>query len=537
MEAAAMAPTSKALTNNTAAASDVSLRFYSFLPCTQPRKTLTNSSKTSGYCTDTSGVLVINDSDDEDSSTISAASEPQFEFLCEIDVDKNVALPRPIELKVECKKEPNHDYINQQQQRDKICNEKNQTSIHTAATTDYSDCEDELLALCKIEPVCDLNEVLPHTTNAEHENNHYIYFTCPQCGERYDAHPHWRRHIEMAHQLGDNKNWNFKRRPNNEFECAKCHETFTRCTLKTLQQHHFTHLPHKVYHCKLCPYQEHSMFLMISHIMLHKERDASCSASAKNSNDAPTAREIALWEHESRALISYVCPACGLTFETEDAWQAHINFSHNFLEKTAENRFGDHFKCSECSVEIFSQHIADLQQHLFTHLPYKSYFKCKVCSFTISRRNFMLSHILNLHKVHLTPGAIPSGDTVLTPATSTTTSVTGVSPAVVTTTTTNTSPPGESINDSHISSGSLLESEDINANSISVYNDERSLRRISVPSQPMNITYANSDLLKMPLKMTKSKGSFRCKKCTKHYMYRKSFDKHIRYCSLMNSTF
>uniref|UniRef100_A0A0A1WT23 Zinc finger protein 628 n=1 Tax=Zeugodacus cucurbitae TaxID=28588 RepID=A0A0A1WT23_ZEUCU len=322
MDATAFAPASKAVPNN-AAASDVSLRFYSFLPCTQSRKTLTSSSKTSGYSTDTSGVLVINDSDDEDSSTISAESEPQFEFLCEIDVDKNVALPRPIELKVECKKEPD-EHIRQQEQ-DKISNNKNATSIHTAATTDYSDCEDELLTLCKIEPVCDLNEILPPTTNTEHVNNHYIYFICPQCGERHDAHPHWRRHIELAHQLGDQRNWNFKRRPNNEFECAKCSKMFTRCTLKTLQQHHFTHLPHKVYHCKLCPYEEQSMFLMISHIMLHKEKDASCSGSA-SSKGTPTAREIALWEHESRALIAYICPACGLTFEAEDAWQAHINF-------------------------------------------------------------------------------------------------------------------------------------------------------------------------------------------------------------------
>lgn len=323
MDAAAIAPASKAVPNNTAPP-DVSLRFYSFLPCTQSKKTLTSSSKTSGYSTDTSGVLVINDSDDEDSSTISAASEPQFEFLCEIDVDKNVALPRPIELKVECKKDP--DELMSEQPKNIIYNEKNQTSIHTAATTDYSDCEDELLALCKIEPVCDLNEVLPHTTNAEHDSNHYIYFTCPQCGERHDAHPLWRRHIEIAHQLGDQKSWNFKRRPNNEFECSKCRKIFTRCTLKTLQQHHFTHLPHKVFHCKLCPYEEHSMFLMISHIMLHKEKDASCSGSAKSNNGTPTAREIALWEHESRALISYICPACGLTFEAEDAWQAHINF-------------------------------------------------------------------------------------------------------------------------------------------------------------------------------------------------------------------
>lgn len=39
MDAAAMAPASKAVPNN-AAASDVSLRFYSFLPCTQPKKSM-----------------------------------------------------------------------------------------------------------------------------------------------------------------------------------------------------------------------------------------------------------------------------------------------------------------------------------------------------------------------------------------------------------------------------------------------------------------------------------------------------------------
>lgn len=149
----------------------------------------------------------------------------------------------------------------------------------------------------------------------------------------------------------------------------------------------------------------------------------------------------------------------------------------------------------------------------------------------------MLSHLFNLHKVHLTPGAIANGDAILTPATSTTTSVTGVSPAVVTTTTMITTPPGESVNDSHISSGSLLESEDINANSINVYNDERSSRRFSVPSQPMDITYANSVPQRLPAKYIKTKGSFTCKKCTKHYLYRKSFDKHIRFCSIMNSTF
>ncbi|XP_017490842.1 PREDICTED: zinc finger protein 710-like [Rhagoletis zephyria] len=514
------------------AATDVSLRFYSFLPCTLPKKTFT-SPKTSGYCTDNSGVLVINDSDDEGSSTISAVSEPQFEFLCEIDVDKNIALPRPIELKVECKKEPEVDFIEVLQENGKQINEKQQ-SIHNAATADYSDCEDELLALCKIEPVCDLNEVLPHNASAEHEN-HYIYFTCPQCGERHDSHPHWRRHIVSAHQLGDQKNWNFRRRPNNEFECFSCRKVFTRCTLKTLQQHHFTHLPHKVYHCKLCPFEEHSMFLMISHIMLHKEKDASNSGNAKSSNGAPTAREIALWEHESRALIAYICPACGLTFDAEDAWQAHINFSHNFLEKTAENRFGDHFKCSECAVEIFSQHISDLQQHLFTHLPYKSYLKCKICSFTISRQNFMLSHILNLHKVHLSAGAATkNSDNVITADTSTTS---GISPAPVTTTTK--SPREERVYNSRLSSGSLMDTS-MNASTLNAlrptsrtFNETNNVnsRRVSTPNTQFNNTYVRDQLM-----MSTKKGSFTCRKCTKHYMYRKSFSKHIRYCDPSNTT-
>uniref|UniRef100_W8B2E1 Zinc finger protein 335 n=1 Tax=Ceratitis capitata TaxID=7213 RepID=W8B2E1_CERCA len=534
MDLPAMAP----ITKDNAAATDVSLRFYSFLPCTQPKKNL-NSSRTSGYCTDTSGVVVINDSDDEDSSTtLSATSEPQFEFLCEIDVDKNVALPRPIELKVECKKEPEFE-VNVQR-KENIYNERNPKSLPTVQSSEYSDCEDDLLALCKIEPVCDLNETPPHTA-IEQENNHYIYFTCPQCGERFDSHPHWRRHIETVHQLGDQRKWNFKRRPNNEFECNSCRMMFTRCTLKTLQQHRFTHLPHKVYHCKLCPFEEQSMFLMISHIMLHKEKDASSSGKPSNNNSAPSAREIAMWEHESSTLIAYICPACGLTFDAEDAWQAHINFSHNFLEKTAENRFGDHFKCSECAVEIFSQHIADLQQHLFTHLPYKSYFKCKVCSFTISRRNFMLSHILNLHKSHLSPSAMPNGDSLMTTATATsTTSTAGLSPAPVTTTTTTTSPRVERMSDSaaavatadRLSSGGMLESDDLNTTLASPHDDDISLRKFSTPSQRFNNKiYSSYEQLALAAQLNKSKGSFTCEKCTKHYLYRKSFDKHIRYCN------
>ncbi|XP_053966843.1 zinc finger protein 136-like isoform X1 [Anastrepha ludens] len=523
--------------NGTAA--DVSLRFYSFLPITQPKKTWPTNPKTSGYCTDTSGVLVINDSEDEDSSTISAVSEPQFEFLCEIDVDKNIALPRPIELKVECKKEP-EDFLGAQQNQ-KPANEKRQTSTLTAATTDNGDCEDELLTLCKIEPVCDLNEVMPN--NASEQENHYIYFTCPQCGERHDSHPHWRRHIVSAHQLGDKKKWNFKQRPNNEFECNSCRKVFTRCTLKTLQQHHFTHLPHKVYHCKLCPFEEHSMFLMVSHIMLHRETDASSSGNAKSNNGAPTAREIALWEHESRALIAYVCPACGLTFDAEDTWQAHINFSHNFLEKTAENRFGDHFKCSECGVEIFSQHIADLQQHLFTHLAYKSYLKCKICSFTISRRNFMLSHILNLHKVHLSAGAIANGGTVMSADTPTITTTRGLSPVPVTTTT---SPRRKRSHDGRIShDGGLRESENSNINSMNVFqstlrphNDNNiRTRRASAAYRQLNNTYtSSSDALETAPKTILRKGSFTCEKCTKHYLYRKSFSKHLRYCNPNNMT-
>ncbi|XP_067632004.1 zinc finger protein 431-like [Eurosta solidaginis] len=536
-------PVSSEPDTNGGAATDTTFRFYSFLPCTQPKKSSWNPSpKTSGYCTDTSGVLVINDSDDEGSSTISAASEPQFEFLCEIDVDKNVALPRPIELKVELKKEPSDDPIGVQQ-IDKELAQKQQESIHTAATADYSDCEDELLALCKIEPVCDLSEVIPRNSS-EQENNHYIYFTCPQCGERYDSHPLWRRHIVSIHQLGDQTNWNFKRRINNEFECFTCHKTFTRCTLKTLQQHHFTHLPHKVYHCKLCPYEEHSMFLMISHIMLHKERDASIHGNQKKDENAITAREIALWEHESRALMAYICPACGLTFDSEDAWQAHINFSHNFLEKTAENRYGDHFKCSECAVEIFSQHITDLQQHLFTHLPYKSYLKCKICSFNISRRNFMLSHILNLHRNQLSAGSMQKCDSILTKATSTTaappTATTGASPAPVTTTTR--SPRDERLNTNNMRLSSSIDmmergggDEGVGRDDEQVVHSEALLQRISIarnnfiserrtPSPP----YMNNN---NSLNLSKRKGSFSCEKCNKRYMYSKSFSKHIRVCN------
>lgn len=251
------------------------------------------------------------------------SSDQDFEMLCEIEFDPNDILPRPIEQSIACKEEPENvqEYnipplfsasltpIKEESQPNLL--------IETATPNFYSEHEEELLPLCKMEPNAEINA-------SSLKGNNYILYICPQCGANFDTSSAWKTHIDSAHNLSDQRTYNFTQRPNNKFQCNKCNAIITRCTLKSVQQHCFTHLPYKVYKCKLCLHETHSLYLMISHVLLHKEREEVDMIEANEESEA-SQKNTAL-EHESKKLISYICPVCGVSFDVEDGWQAHINF-------------------------------------------------------------------------------------------------------------------------------------------------------------------------------------------------------------------
>ena len=256
----------------------------------------------------------MDDDDEEEVAAVVIKEEEDYEFLCEIEYENGRAVPMPIEEKFICKTEPE-----QIQEMSSCMDMEMNNSVDV-----------EMIAEEFGDDVLNLDDQVACAMRGS--NNNYIAYVCPQCGAPFMNAQQWKRHIEQLHNLNDQHSLDFTQKPNNRFECNKCQTMITRCTLKTLQHHRFTHLPYKVYKCKMCPLEASSLYAMLSHIMMHKDMEEQ--EEGMNSSKANLTSTIfnkisqTSLELECSLWISYRCPVCGQTFDDEESWQAHINFRY-----------------------------------------------------------------------------------------------------------------------------------------------------------------------------------------------------------------
>lgn len=208
-------------------------------------------------------------------------------------------------------------------------------------------------------------------------------------------------------------------------------------SIKSLQVHKFSHLPHKEWMtCKLCFSSFNTNRNIIQHLAskhhLVSEKKVSKSAPDSVSNDDDSQEAFgfgsgagfgtAADDYDDSRISSndlnasklnerdvfeqhmtYICPACGKEYNDKKVWRKHIVEVHKLgeLENLNFEFITDRqLKCRECDKIITNAYgIQNAQQHHMTHMQYKSFAKCRICSKTYTDRKGLMKHLKNAHKV------------------------------------------------------------------------------------------------------------------------------------------
>ncbi|KAH8283755.1 hypothetical protein KR054_000467 [Drosophila jambulina] len=78
-------------------------------------------------------------------------------------------------------------------------------------------------------------------------------FLCPSCGKEYKTQYEWRRHINEEHNFDKRNYLNMRQLDKYRYQCTQCKDIVCNSKLKGLQDHHFRHLPYRLYlKCLVC---------------------------------------------------------------------------------------------------------------------------------------------------------------------------------------------------------------------------------------------------------------------------------------------
>ncbi|NWV24628.1 Z518A protein, partial [Origma solitaria] len=171
------------------------------------------------------------------------------------------------------------------------------------------------------------------------------------------------------------------------FTCTKCKDNI-RYSPNDLQKHfqllHYGELP--LYPCEMCSFSANDFQSFKQHRRIHRSTLVKCELC----NDEQIYTLLALTKHFiSKHCVNghFQCEKC--VFSTYDVG-TFVQHIHKHKEIP--------YKCGKCHQENFTEE--ELQNHLLVHTSMFS-FGCPYCSYSTSRKDYLLKHIIALHRDHL----------------------------------------------------------------------------------------------------------------------------------------
>ncbi|XP_036241810.1 zinc finger protein 518A [Molothrus ater] len=171
------------------------------------------------------------------------------------------------------------------------------------------------------------------------------------------------------------------------FTCTKCKDNI-RYSPNDLQKHfqllHYGELP--LYPCEMCNFSANDFQSFKQHRRIHRSTLVKCELC----NDEQIYTLLALTKHFiSKHCVNghFQCEKCGFSTYDVGTFVQHIH-KHKEIP----------YKCGKCHQENFTEE--ELQNHLLVHTSMFS-FGCPYCSYSTSRKDYLLKHIIALHRDHL----------------------------------------------------------------------------------------------------------------------------------------
>ncbi|NXU63834.1 Z518A protein, partial [Horornis vulcanius] len=171
------------------------------------------------------------------------------------------------------------------------------------------------------------------------------------------------------------------------FTCTKCKDNI-RYSPNDLQKHfqllHYGELP--LYPCEMCSFSANDFQSFKQHRRIHRSTLVKCELC----NDEQVYTLLALTKHFiSKHCVNghFRCEKCGFSTRDVGTFVQHIH-KHKEIP----------YKCGKCHQENLTEE--ELQNHLLVHTSMFS-FGCPYCSYSTSRKDYLLKHIIALHRDHL----------------------------------------------------------------------------------------------------------------------------------------
>ncbi|XP_032550306.1 zinc finger protein 518A [Chiroxiphia lanceolata] len=170
------------------------------------------------------------------------------------------------------------------------------------------------------------------------------------------------------------------------FTCTKCKDNI-RYSPNDLQKHfqllHYGELP--LYPCEMCSFSANDFQSFKQHRRIHRSTLVKCELC----NDEQIYTLLDLTKHFiSKHCVNghFQCEKCAFSTHDVGTFVQHI---HRHKEIP--------YKCGKCHQENFTEE--ELQNHLLVHTSMFS-FGCHYCSYSTSRKDYLLKHIIALHRDH-----------------------------------------------------------------------------------------------------------------------------------------
>lgn len=171
------------------------------------------------------------------------------------------------------------------------------------------------------------------------------------------------------------------------FSCLKCQDG-TRYSPNDLQKHYQTwhrgELPS--YPCEMCSFSASDFQVFKQHRRTHRSTLVKCDIC--NSESIFSLLELTKHFTSTHCVNGHFqCEKCKFSTQDVGTFVQHIH-RHNEV----------HYTCSKCHHVCFTK--GELQKHLYVHsgtLP----FPCQYCNYSATRREYLIRHIITLHKEHL----------------------------------------------------------------------------------------------------------------------------------------
>ncbi|XP_076981694.1 zinc finger protein 518A [Tamandua tetradactyla] len=171
------------------------------------------------------------------------------------------------------------------------------------------------------------------------------------------------------------------------FSCSQCQDN-TRYSPNDLQKHfqmwHHGELPS--YPCEMCSFSANDFQAFKQHRRTHRSTLVKCDIC----NDENVYTLLNLTKHFISTHCvngNFQCERCKFSTKDVGTFVQHIH-RHDEI----------HYKCGKCHHVCFTR--GELQKHLHVHSSIFP-FPCQYCSYGAIRREYLVRHVLTLHKEHL----------------------------------------------------------------------------------------------------------------------------------------